>query len=681
MRFKIAGKLVFFGSLIIIIPFCILAIVVSMRATDGISKLSTQNLMVLAESMADTVEDRFEGDIRLCTLLAHDADVVSAAKLAESGDKANATFSALSAKFAAFKGNSQFSSTQDVFLLIDGTGHILAASRSGLVGLDVSKRDYFQTAIAGKSEVSQIMKSADGVITASASVPVMDENGKIIGVSVISILMDSVTNDIQKYKLGKSGYFMGIDHTGLVVFHPEDSMVLKMNMNDYPEMKDTLNGALSGKPGVRQYTFQGVSRVAAYSTVPANGWVIMAVLPEAELFDTANAIRGTIIVIAIISVIAAIIVFILFAQSLSKPIKHAAEFAMKIAEGNVGLTVHREFLERGDEIGMLAEAFKVQCDKLSYVAREIASASANVSQGSEQLSDTSQQMSQGATEQASSLEEISSSVEQMTANIKQNAENARVTESIAKKTATSAEEGGKAVTQTVDAMRSIASKIGIIEEIARSTNMLALNASIEAARAGEYGKGFAVVASEVGKLADRSQKEAGEISKLSAESVQIAETAGKTILAIIPDIKKTADLVQEISAASDEQNAGAQQINQALMQLDQVVQQNASASEESASMAEELSGQAVQLSETISFFKLGNETAGSADAKKPIGGAQATAQAKAMPAIKPVAAVPKATPTSALPKAHAREGIVLNLDDDGTGHAGFDAEDANFKEF
>ena len=681
MRLKIAGKLVFFGSLIIIIPFCILAVVVSMRATDGISKLSTQNLVVLAESMADTVEDRFEGDIRLCTLLANDADVVSAAKLADSGDKSNAAFGTLSARFASLKGNSEFNSTQDVFLLLDGTGHILAASRPGLVGLDVSKRDYFQTAIAGKSVVSQIMKSADGVITASASVTVKDGNGKTIGVCVVSILMDSVTDDIQKYKLGKSGYFMGIDRTGLVVFHPEDSMVLKMNMNDYPEMKDTLGGALSGKPGVHQYTFQGVSRVAAYSTVPANGWVIMAVLPEAELLETANAIRGTIIIIAILSVIAAVIVFILFAQSLSKPIKHAAEFAMKIAEGNVGLTVHREFLERGDEIGMLAEAFKVQCDKLSHVAREIASASANVSQGSEQLSDTSQQMSQGATEQASSLEEISSSVEQMTANIKQNAENARVTESIAKKTANSAEDGGKAVTQTVEAMRLIASKIGIIEDIARSTNMLALNASIEAARAGEYGKGFAVVASEVGKLADRSQKEASEIIKLSAESVQIAEIAGKTILATIPDIKKTADLVQEISAASDEQNAGAQQISQALLQLDQVVQQNASASEESASMAEELSGQAVQLSETISFFKLGDESTGAAGTKQPIGAAPATARANAIPMTKLSSAKPKSPQVRTMPKAHPREGIVLNLDDDGIGHAGFDPEDANFKEF
>jgi methyl-accepting chemotaxis protein len=213
-------------------------------------------------------------------------------------------------------------------------------------------------------------------------------------------------------------------------------------------------------------------------------------------------------------------------------------------------------------------------------------------------------MSQGATEQASSMEEISSSMEEMSANIRQNAMNAQTTEKIARKSAHDAEIGGQAVSKTVEAMKVIAAKTGIIEEIARSTNMLALNASIEAARAGEYGKGFAVVASEVGKLAERSQKEAADISKLSAESVKIAEEAGATISGIIPDIKRTAELVQEISAGSAEQDSGAGQISMALTQLDQVVQQNASASEESASMSEELAAQAEQMQQTIGFFKL-----------------------------------------------------------------------------
>ena len=277
-----------------------------------------------------------------------------------------------------------------------------------------------------------------------------------------------------------------------------------------------------------------------------------------------------------------------------------AAIANEVANGNLMIDT-----SSGGKATGIKRALLSMVDKLKEITSGTMSAAGQVSSGSQQLSSTSQQMSQGATEQAASVEEISSSMEEMTSNIRQNAENAQMTKKIALKAAIDAEAGGKSVSQTVEAMKQIASKTGIIEEIARSTNMLALNASIEAARAGEYGKGFAVVASEVGKLAERSQKEAGEISKLSMESVKIAEDAGATINTIIPDIKRTAELVQEISASSSEQNSGAAQINSAIMQLDQVVQQNASASEESAAMSEELAAQAEQMQATISFFRLG----------------------------------------------------------------------------
>jgi methyl-accepting chemotaxis protein len=197
----------------------------------------------------------------------------------------------------------------------------------------------------------------------------------------------------------------------------------------------------------------------------------------------------------------------------------------------------------------------------------------------------------------------------MTSNIRQNADNAMQTEKIAVKSAFAAREGGKAVEETVRAMKEIANKISIIEEIARQTNLLALNAAIEAARAGEHGKGFAVVASEVRKLAERSQKAAAEISHLSGTSVEVAEKAGDLLDKMVPDIQRTADLVQEINAASREQDLGAEQINKAIQQLDQVIQQNASASEEMASTAEELSSQSEQLQNTIGFFRVDNSEA------------------------------------------------------------------------
>ncbi len=273
--------------------------------------------------------------------------------------------------------------------------------------------------------------------------------------------------------------------------------------------------------------------------------------------------------------------------------------AKQVAQGNLMV----ELKKRSDN-DELMESLGNMVDKLKEVVTEVQGAADYVASGSQEMSVTAQQMSQGATEQAASAEEISSSMEQMASNIRQNTDNAMQTEKIAIKSSSDAKEGGKAVTETVAAMKQIATKISIIEEIARQTNLLALNAAIEAARAGEHGKGFAVVASEVRKLAERSQSAAGEISQLSTTSVAIAEQAGDMLNKMLPDIQKTAELVQEISASSKEQDTGADQINKAIQQLDQVIQQNAGAAEEMASTTEELTSQAEQLKATIAFFTL-----------------------------------------------------------------------------
>jgi methyl-accepting chemotaxis protein len=253
---------------------------------------------------------------------------------------------------------------------------------------------------------------------------------------------------------------------------------------------------------------------------------------------------------------------------------------------------------------VLGKSLESMINNLRDIVADVKAAADNVSSGSQQLSSNAEEMSQGSSEQASSAEEASSSIEQMTTTIKQNAENAQQTEKIAIKAAEDAKVGGTAVEETVAAMKEIAGKITIIEEIARQTNLLALNAAIEAARAGEHGKGFAVVASEVRKLAERSQTAAAEINNLSATSVEVAERAGAMLSKIVPDIETTAALVQEITAASAEQNSGAEQISKAIQQLDSVTQQNASATEEMSSMSEELSGQAEHLMSAMEFFRV-----------------------------------------------------------------------------
>ena len=289
-------------------------------------------------------------------------------------------------------------------------------------------------------------------------------------------------------------------------------------------------------------------------------------------------------------------------------LRNVADLAKEIADGNLLVQV-KERSEQDELMQALASMVK----KLAEVVTEVKTTADNVAAGSQSLSSSSEMMSQGASEQAAAAEEASSSMEQMSSNIRQNADNALQTEKIAIKSATDAQSGGQAVDETVEAMSQIASKITIIEEIARQTNLLALNAAIEAARAGEHGKGFAVVASEVRKLAERSQKAASEIIELSTTSVKVAESAGQLLAKIVPDIQRTSELVQEISAASREQDAGSEQINKAIQQLDQVIQENASAAEEMAATAEELSSQAEQLQQVVAFFRV--EDAGTAAAR------------------------------------------------------------------
>ena len=345
-------------------------------------------------------------------------------------------------------------------------------------------------------------------------------------------------------------------------------------------------------------------------------------------------------------------------------LRDTAAIADQIADGD--LTAQPKALSDKDTLG---QALERMVERLRGVVTDALSASDNVSAGSQDLSSASEQVSQGATEQASSAEEASAAMEEMSANIKQNAENAAQTEKIARQSATDAETSGEAVRRAVEAMQTIAEKITIVQEIARQTDLLALNAAVEAARAGEHGKGFAVVASEVRKLAERSKSAATEIGAVSGETLKAAQSAGEMLASLVPDIRRTAELVSEISAACREQDIGTAQINEALQQLDQVTQQNATASERMSATSEELASQAEELQASISYFKVNTN---GATARKP---------ARSTPAARPAArssgksaSAPRRNPVAAQ---QARvKGFALDLSTGGP-----DGEDGDFREY
>jgi methyl-accepting chemotaxis protein len=326
---------------------------------------------------------------------------------------------------------------------------------------------------------------------------------------------------------------------------------------------------------------------------------------EAVSGDNVIAASNLLIVLAILIGLAiGAILAVIITRAIITGINRGVSFAEEISDGNLTTNIDDEFRNRKDEVGQLSRALQYMVEQLRSIIGDVIGSSENISSASQEMSSTSQQMSQGASEQASSAEEVSSSMEQMVANIQQNTDSAQQTEKIALQAASGIRKGSESTNTAAMSMKDIAKKVTIIGDIAYQTNILALNAAVEAARAGEHGQGFAVVAEEVRKLAERSQIAAEEIDELSTNGVQIAEEAGKQLTEIVPDIEKTAKLVQEIAAASMEQNSGADQINNAIQQLNQVIQQNAAASEEMASSSEELSGQSEQMREVVSYFVL-----------------------------------------------------------------------------
>ena len=486
--------------------------------------------------------------------------------------------------------------------------------------INIADRDYFKQAINGTKVISDPMASPQnpGNLSIIYAIPIKNNQNRISGVLCLERDASALSDIVRQIPIGKTGgpYVLS-NITGNTIGDSSYQNVVNLENIEKMSASDASLKALAeqhsymrtGKTGTGKYTYEGTNYLMAYTQIEGQNWSVVCRAPENEFTGSIKTMLIVMLTVALIFSAIGIVIAIIIAIRLSYPIIVMSDALDCISNGDliikhIPIEQREKVNRRKDEIGKMSRSLANMLVKLTEMTSDILSAAKQIEDGSSQISSTSQSVSSGASEQAASTEEMSATMEQMAANIRQNADNAAKTQSIASKTASDSKAGGDAVNLALTAVKDIAEKIHIVEDIASQTNLLALNAAIEAARAGDAGRGFAVVASEVRKLAERSQTAAGEISELSTHTLQTAEKAGEMINGVVPSIDETSQLIEEIAVASREQDNGAQQVSKAIVQLDTVVQQNAAASEQMAAMAEELSANARSLVQTISFFQI-----------------------------------------------------------------------------
>jgi methyl-accepting chemotaxis protein len=443
------------------------------------------------------------------------------------------------------------------------------------------------------------------MLLTSVAVPIVID-GKVVGVVGADLSLEQIQKQVSEIAPFGTGYAVLVSNNGMFVAHP--SAERRAKQLDTSPAEALMKTALSSDSALSAHVHSEVLGTEAIQVVvpirvgaTRTPWALAVFAPLDKVLAPAHALREFTIALGVFALLALGVAVLVVIRRITRPLETISTVATRIANGD--LTGKLDY-RSGDEIGILADAFRSMRDRLAQVISEVRDGAAALSSAASQVSTTSQSLASRTSEQAATFEEMTSSLEAMSTSIIKNADSSRRVETIAHKGAADAEQSSRAVAETVDAMKQIASSISVIEEIAYQTNLLALNASIEAARAGTHGKGFAVVASEVRKLAEGSRSAAKQIVTVASNSVKIAETSGQRLRELVPSIGTTSHLVRDVAATSHEQSSSVGQLNKAMLGLNEVTQRNAVAAEELSGTAEEMAAQAQSLLHLVGFFRV-----------------------------------------------------------------------------